>query len=212
MAAGRVPPRGWGRAGRGRAMQMSPTGGQLPALPARLGAPCPAGGRETRASERAVGRVRRALSAAKGRGGRRGAAQPQRGRRAPAQQPGGHRAIGPSGAERSARSLARRRPRPAPCAGECALGAPARGRPQPTRGEAAPRAPEPSHGPGWGPGPRLLTRSKPSEPAKPGRGTDTDTDTGSGAAARGRGPGHGPGEALARAARPGAQAPPPRRR
>ncbi|XDA86564.1 hypothetical protein R6Z07F_016298 [Ovis aries] len=32
-------------------MQMSPTGGQLPALPARLRAPRPAGGRETRASE-----------------------------------------------------------------------------------------------------------------------------------------------------------------
>ena len=60
-AAGRVPPWGWGRAGRagrGRTMQMSPTGGQLPALPARLRAPCPAGGRETRESEPASERPR----------------------------------------------------------------------------------------------------------------------------------------------------------
>lgn len=60
-AAGRVPPRGWGRAGRagrGRTMQMSPTGGQLRALPARLQAPRPAGGRETRASDPASERPR----------------------------------------------------------------------------------------------------------------------------------------------------------
>lgn len=126
-------------------MQMSPTGGQLLALPARLRASRPAGGRETRASERA---------------NRGGPAIPER---SPARPPG------PSPETRRAqRPEAKRAPLPAPRAGECALGAPARGRPQPTRGEAAPSAPEPSHGPGWGPGPRLLTRPKPAEPVKPG--------------------------------------------
>lgn len=69
-------------------------------------------------------------------------------------------------ARRAQRPEAERAPPPAPRAGECALGAPARGRPQPAPGEAAPSAPDPSHGPGWGPGPRLLTCPKPAEPVK----------------------------------------------
>lgn len=65
--AGRVPPRGWGRAGpagRGRAMQMSPTGGQLPALRARLRASRPASGLETGAAKEQTAAVQGAPSAA----------------------------------------------------------------------------------------------------------------------------------------------------
>lgn len=66
-AAGRVPPRGWGRAGpagRGRAMQMSPTGGQLPALRARLRASRPASGLETGAAKEQTAAIQGTPSAA----------------------------------------------------------------------------------------------------------------------------------------------------
>lgn len=71
-------------------------GGQLGALPARLGAPRPGCGRETRASELAIGRGPASPECSEGPGlAARSGASP-RGRRAPAQQPGRHSAIGPS--------------------------------------------------------------------------------------------------------------------
>lgn len=142
---GSRPGGGAGRGGRGGAAlckcrpraancRRSPRGSERPVPPAAA--------RPERASERTAA-VQRALSAAQGQGAPRGAAQPSA-----AARPQSSKQASTTGPSQAQRPEAERAPSPAPGAGECALGAPARGRPQPTRGEAAPSAPEPSHGPG----------------------------------------------------------------
>lgn len=174
----------------GAGMQMSPTGGQLRALPA----PRPAGGPRAEPASQASGRgpERRVGGSA----ARRSAAERTTGARleervggaprlrASRQRRAGLRACrranpAPSspdpadqaGQKRQAGAALQSRARP----GECALGAPAQGRPQPTRGEAAPGAPEAPHGPGAGPGPRLLARESVRSPRGEPRGPAVPT-------------------------------------
>ncbi|XP_060060891.1 translation initiation factor IF-2 [Erinaceus europaeus] len=189
LGAGRVPPAAGGKERRDRGAQVERGRGAGRAGPAPGVGPGGAGGAGPRYANVAHGRPiagapraawsapsrRRPRDQREGASGHRGSSRSAAQRRARGAWSSGaaagprsstrastaqHSAAGPSPAPRSPAQRPAA-PRPAPRAGVCALGAPASGRPQPTRGEAAPSAPEPSHGPGWGPGPRLLTRPNP---------------------------------------------------